>query len=61
MSKISEYIKETKGEFKHVVWPTRKQAIYFTVIVIILSVLVAYFLGVFDFIFGRILERIIAF
>jgi len=61
MSKIGEYIKETKGEFKHVVWPTRKQAIYFTIIVIILSVLVAYFLGVFDFIFGRILERIIAF
>ena len=61
MSKISEYVKETKAELKHVIWPTRKQTLYFTIVVIILSVLVAYFLGIFDFIFGRILERIIAF
>lgn len=61
MSKIGEYIKDTRAEFKHVVWPTRKQAIYFTIIVIVLSVVIAYFLGIFDFIFGRVLERIIAF
>ncbi len=59
MSKIGEYIKETKAEFKHVIWPSRSQTFYYTLIVIVLSVLLAYFLGVFDFIFNRGLERII--
>ena len=50
MSKITEYLKETKTELKHVNWPTRRQTFYYTLIVVALSVLIAYFLGVFDFI-----------
>lgn len=53
--KIVEYIKDTKGEMKHVSWPTRKQAVVFTAIVIALSLFVASFLGLFDFIFTKIL------
>lgn len=48
---ISTYIKETRGEFKHVNWPTRKQAIGYSVAVVIISVVIAYFLGAFDFLF----------
>ena len=48
---IIDYIKETRGELKHVSWPTRKQAITFTVIVIVISIGIALFLGFFDFIF----------
>ena len=61
MSKITEYFKETKGELKHVNWPTRQQTIYFTIIVIVLSVLIAYFLGIFDFIFSTLLQKVISF
>jgi len=61
MVKITEYLKDTKSELKHVLWPTKSQAFYYTLIVIVLSVLVAYFLGVFDFIFSRGLEKIISF
>lgn len=61
MSKITEYFKEIKAELKHVVWPTKNQTIFYTLIVIVLSILVAYFLGVFDFIFSKGLERIISF
>lgn len=61
MSKITEYFKETKTELKHVNWPGRRQTFYYTLIVVALSVLVAYFLGVFDFIFSRGLEKIIAY
>ncbi len=61
MSKITEYVKETRGELKHVIWPNRRQTFYFTLIVIILSILIAYFLGIFDFIFGRILDKMISF
>ena len=49
--KIIDYIKDTKGELKHVSWPTRKQTIWFTVIVVIVSLITAFFLGFFDFIF----------
>jgi len=59
MSKITEYLKETKTELKHVIWPNRRQTFYYTLIVIVLSVLVAYYLGVFDFIFSKGLEQII--
>jgi preprotein translocase subunit SecE len=61
MSKITEYFKETKAELKHVNWPTRKQTIFYTIIVVVISVLVAYFLGIFDFIFSQGLGKIIGF
>jgi len=57
---IADYIRDTRGELKHVSWPTRKQAIVFTVLTIILSVLLALYLGFFDFLFSLGLEQIIA-
>ncbi len=59
MSKITEYFQETKTELKHVVWPTRSQTFYYTLIVIILSVVIAYYLGIFDFLFSKGLEKIL--
>jgi preprotein translocase subunit SecE len=60
MSKITEYFKETKTELKHVVWPKRSQTLYYTLIVIVLSAITGYYLGIFDFIFSRGLEKVIA-
>ncbi len=60
MSKVTEYLKETKGELKHVIWPSKSQTFYYTLIVIALSVIVAYFLGFFDFIFTKGLEKFIS-
>ena len=59
MSKITEYFKETKTELKHVIWPSRNQTLYYTLIVIVLSVIIAYYLGIFDFIFSQGLTKII--
>jgi preprotein translocase subunit SecE len=56
MSRFSEYLKDTKGELKHVTWPSRNQAILFTVIVIVFSVIVAAFLGAFDLFFTYLLK-----
>jgi len=50
--KLVDYLKETKVEMKHVNWPTRKQAIAFTAVVIGLTIAFAVFLGIFDSIFG---------
>lgn len=59
MSKVSEYFKETRSELRHVVWPGRKMTIMYTLIVVGLSVLVAYMLGLFDFLFSLGLKQII--
>ncbi|MBY0376928.1 preprotein translocase subunit SecE [Patescibacteria group bacterium] len=60
MSKFTEYLKETKGELKHVIWPKRGQTVLYTLVVVILSVLIAYFLGIFDFIFSKGLEKLLS-
>ncbi len=59
MTKIIDYIKETKGEMKHVSWPTRKQTVAYTLAVIAISIVVSLYLGLFDFIFKILLENFI--
>ena len=59
--KIVDYINETKGEMKHVSWPTRTQAVTFTVIIILISVGLSIYLGFFDYIFSIMLQKIIGF
>ena len=59
MSKLSNYLNETKEEMKHVSWPTRKQTFTFVVLVIFLSIIIAAYLGLFDYIFSIGLKSII--
>ena len=53
------YIKDTKNELKNVVWPTKKQVITVTILVIVLSVVIAYFLGALDYVFAQALAFIL--
>lgn len=55
---ISNYLSETKGELKHVNWPSRRQAVNYTALVIGLSLAVAVLLSVFDLIFTNLLKLI---
>jgi preprotein translocase subunit SecE len=59
MSKIGEYLKDTRTELKHVTWPKRNQIVAYTLIVVVLSIIIAYFLGIFDFIFSRALGKVL--
>ena len=54
--KIVDYIKETRAEMTHVTWPTRSQAINYALLVVVVSVGVAAFLGLCDFVFSRLLS-----
>ena len=56
---IANYLKETQHELKHVTWPTRRQAISFTIFVVVLSVILSLFLGLFDFIFSTGLKTLL--
>lgn len=55
MSKVTNYLKEVKAEMAHVSFPTRAQAMMFTTVVIILSLTVAVYLGLADYLFRIVL------
>lgn len=56
---ILTYIKETKAEMVHVSWPTKKQAIGYSLLVIAICIGFAAFLGVFDYFFSSVLKLVI--
>jgi len=57
MNRFIQYLKDTRGELKHVSWPTQRQTIIYTTLVIIISLLMAGYLGLFDYLFTEILNR----
>lgn len=57
--KLITYVKETRAEMMHVNWPTRKQTIIYTTIVVVLSLVVAVFLGAFDTFFTYLLDTFV--
>lgn len=59
MSKTIQFFKEVIAESKNITWPTRNQTIFYTIIVIIVSLIVAYYLGLLDNIFKNGLNWIL--
>lgn len=56
-AKLVQYLKEVKIEAKKINWPTRKEAIRYTLIVLGISLVIGIFLGVVDLIFIFILNK----
>ena len=56
MKRLFNYFRDTRGELKHVSWPTQKQTIIYTVLVILLSLLTALYLGILDAVFMKGIE-----
>jgi len=56
---ITSYFKEVRAEMKHVSWPSRRTAAVYTAVVIGVSLAVAAYLGILDFIFAGIIQHII--
>ncbi len=59
IAKLSSFLKEVRVEFKHVNWLTKKEVTNYTIIVIVFSLALALFLGLFDFIFNFALVEFI--
>ncbi|MEK7227536.1 MAG: preprotein translocase subunit SecE [Patescibacteria group bacterium] len=59
MQRFINYIKDTRGELTHVVWPSRREALLFTTIVVVISILVSLFLGFFDYLLSLILQKFV--
>jgi len=51
MNKIINYIKASIEELKKVTWPTKKETYRYTVLVIVVSLVVAAYLGGLDYLF----------
>ena len=49
MSKVMQFLRESKAELKKVVWPSREDVVSSVQVVIISTVLIAIVLGVLDF------------
>lgn len=56
MNSFINYLKDTIAEMKHVSWPTNKQSAVYTVLVVVVSIIVALYIGLFDFVFQRGLD-----
>lgn len=59
MANPIQFLKEAKSELGKVVWPTRAEIIRITTAVVVLSVVVAIFLGTIDFGLTKLFEWIV--
>lgn len=59
ISRLKNFLQESRYELKRVNWPTREQTIRYTFFVIGFSLAFAAFLGLLDFIFLRVLQNFI--
>jgi preprotein translocase subunit SecE len=57
---IQRYFRETVGELKKVNWPTRKEAVNLTIVVLIVTFTMSVILGVLDFLFSQLFALILS-
>ncbi|MEK7580071.1 MAG: preprotein translocase subunit SecE [Patescibacteria group bacterium] len=57
--KFIDYIKNSRIELKKVVWPDRRKLLNHTLLVIGISLVVAFFLGLIDFALNKLLQIIL--
>ncbi|HEV7449730.1 MAG TPA: preprotein translocase subunit SecE [Candidatus Paceibacterota bacterium] len=53
------YFRDVRAEMKHVSWPSRQVTITYTAVVVGVSVATAVYLGLLDYVFRLIIEKII--
>ncbi len=57
---VVRYYRETVGELRKVVWPTREEAVRLTGIVLIVITTMAAVLGTFDYLFSQLVRFLIS-
>jgi preprotein translocase subunit SecE len=53
------FLKEVRDELKKVVWPTKQEVVRLTMVVIIVSLIVGFYLGGLDYIFTKIMAFVL--
>ena len=55
----AQFVRQVKQEISKITWPTKAETMQGSVIVIVMSVLIALFLFVIDMIFARIIQVVL--
>jgi preprotein translocase subunit SecE len=55
-AKITEFLREVRVELKKVTWPSRKETMASTVVVLITVIISAIYLGLVDYILSKIIR-----
>jgi len=59
VARVREFSQEVLAEFRKVTWPSRQELINSTVVVIVVTVVLAVFLGAVDIVLARAVEWIL--
>jgi len=59
MNRLTTYFRATFAELKQVSWPSQKQALLYTLLVIVISGITALYVGAFDYLFSQGLNLLI--
>lgn len=57
--KIVQFLREVKVEIKKVTWPTRKEIIASTAVVLLTTIIIASFLGLVDYLLSEIVKLLL--
>ncbi len=56
---VVKYFHETRAELRKVTWPTREEARNLTMIIVAVTIAMAVFLGLFDYVFQEVASGVI--
>ncbi len=59
MKSFFTYLKNVRAEMAHVVWPDRNQAILHTILIIVISAVLALLIAGLDYVFTGVVSRIV--
>jgi preprotein translocase subunit SecE len=59
IARVREFFREVGLEFKRVTWPSQQELVNSTTVVIAVTLVLAFFLGVVDIGLARVVERIL--
>ena len=59
VQRVQEFFTEVLAEFRRVTWPSRQELINSTVVVLAVTLVIAFFLGVVDIGLARVVEKIL--
>jgi len=60
LQKLINYLKGSREEIKKVVWPSKKEATRYTTVIIVITLFLAAFLGLLDFLLAKVFQLIIS-
>ena len=59
VTQIQEFSREVLAEFRRVTWPSRQDIVNSTAVVLVVTLVIAFFLGAVDIGLARVVEKIL--